>query len=123
VPWLARFCAGDLARRAEASSEVLRERAFNLFLPAGEVYPEKADSPDSLMLQGVIDLAFLEEGQWVLIDYKTNHVPEAGPQALLEHYRPQLTLYRRALEMITTHPVKAAGLALLSTGETVWMED
>ncbi len=123
VPWLARFCAGDLARRIGRSARVLREQPFNLFVPADEVYPEKSGCTDPLMIQGVIDLAFLEDGAWVLVDYKTNRIPPEGPEALLEHYGPQLKLYSLALRRITEIPVKAAGLALLSSGETVWMKE
>jgi len=121
--WLARYAASDLARRASESERVLREAAFNLLISACRVYPEMEDCPDNLMVQGVIDLAFLEDGQWILIDYKTNRVPQSGPRALVTHYAAQLRLYRAALTEITGIPVRKSGLALLSTGKTVWLEE
>jgi len=120
--WLERFCASDLARRMEESSRVLKEKAFNLFVKAEDVYPDMEGCRDLLMIQGVIDMAFLEEGGWVLVDYKTNRMPDEGPQVLLEHYTPQLTMYRKALEEITGLPVRAAGLYLLASGKTLWLE-
>ena len=123
MPWLVRFCAGDLAHRIGRSPQVLREQPFNLFIRAEAVYPDREGCTDPLMVQGVIDLAFLEDGAWVLVDYKTNRIPPEGPEKLLEHYAPQLRLYRMALETITGIPVKAAGLALLASGDMIWMED
>jgi len=121
--WLMRFSHSELMRRIFVSPRVLREQMFNLKLPASQIYPEKKNCPDTVIVQGVLDLAFLEEGRWILVDYKTNRIPEGGPQVLLEHYRPQLTLYRKALEAITGIPVSQAGLALVATGDMVWMEE
>ena len=54
------------------------------------------------ILQGVIDLCYMENGSWVLADYKTDHI---GEEELAERYKTQINLYRIALEKITGIPV------------------
>ena len=80
-----------------------REWSFNLRGPYGS------------MIQGVIDLCFLEDGQWVLADYKTD---DADGETLLRRYALQLRWYARALADITGIPVKEAWLFGLRTGES-----
>ena len=65
-------------------------------------------------MQGVVDLCFLEGEEWVLCDYKTDRARDE--EALLEHYRPQLALYARALYEITGKKVKQKVLCLLRRG-------
>lgn len=61
-----------------------------------------------VILQGIIDLAFLEEDGYVIVDYKSNMVAEAQLAQLAEHYRLQMQLYRLALEQVSGRPVKPA---------------
>ena len=96
------FFQSDLGQRLLTAQRVERELPFSMLFPANRVYPEMLDGED-LFLQGIIDTAFLEEGSWVLVDYKTDHLDE---KALVERYRIQLMLYKEALERLTPYPVK-----------------
>jgi ATP-dependent helicase/nuclease subunit A len=104
---------------------VLREAPFVLSVPACELYPAEASGVDEpVLVQGILDLAFEEEDGWVLVDYKTNRVDGGQtPETLLARYRPQLAVYRRALETLTGRPVKAAGLYLIAADRMAWMEE
>ena len=66
------------------------------------------------VVQGSVDCCFLEDGKWVLLDYKTDRADD--PDALREHYRKQLNVYALALERITGVPVAERYLCLLSKG-------
>lgn len=92
APGIAAWFLSELGQRMLSADVVKREWAFNLLLDAGDA-----------MLQGVIDCAFLEDGRWVLVDYKTDHI--ADESAFVTRYAPQLNWYARALERITAHPV------------------
>lgn len=70
------------------------------------------------MLQGVIDCCFLEDGRWVLLDYKTDAVRTTPREAALPH-APQLRLYARALAQLTGTPVAEGHVFLLAAGESV----
>ncbi len=96
------FFQSDLGQRLLTAQRVERELPFSMLFPANRVYPEMLDGED-LFLQGIIDTAFLEDGAWVLVDYKTDRLDE---EALVDRYRIQLMLYKEALERLTPYPVK-----------------
>lgn len=62
---------------------------------------------ETVLIQGVVDCIFRENGKLVLLDYKTDRVLErrGGVEALVEQYRFQLELYGKALEDIMGEPV------------------
>ncbi len=93
------FFDSPLGRRLLQSQQVKREWGFNLRLPEGT------------LLQGVIDCAFMENGQWVLLDYKTDHI--VHEEAFVARYQGQLNWYARALEEITGRSVSEMWLYAL----------
>ena len=107
LTWLKGFYQSELGKRMFLSPQVQREWAFNL---AGE---------NHTLIQGVIDLCFREGDKWVLVDYKTDH---AEPEEILERYRMQMQMYRKALEKITGMPVKETWLFALRSGCAILVE-
>ena len=78
------------------------------------------------IVQGIIDCFFEEEGELVLVDYKTTNVRSKGEfagrrESIRERYALQIDLYRRALEAATGKRVKEAYLYLTNIGETIEM--
>jgi len=67
-------------------------------------------------VQGVIDLCFLENGRWVLVDFKTDRMSSA--RELWPRYSRQLAFYRTALEKATPFPVASTVLYALRAGES-----
>ena len=67
-----------------------------------------------LLVQGVIDCCFMEDDEWVLLDYKTDRVED--PAALVARYRPQIGWYAKALAEITGIPVREKLICLLRAG-------
>ena len=63
---------------------------------------------DGRILEGIIDLAFLETDTWYVVDFKT----DADLTARLEHYRFQLGWYMHAMAKITGLPAKGYLLAI-----------
>ena len=63
----------------------------------GDLYSEKPFVMDyeGVLVQGIIDVFWLEDGKIVLMDYKTDSVSE--PEELLTRYATQLRLYGQAL--------------------------
>ena len=98
------------------------EVPFNLRKKACELFADMQSGSDTLLVQGVIDCFFEEEGQWVLVDYKTDYVdsPERINE-LAQRYRIQMDLYAEALEQITGKPVKERILCLLHANQAVSM--
>lgn len=96
-PLAARF------RKAQAADTLYREQHFMKQVPNDYLFPD-SDSPEPVILQGIIDAFFIEDGEIVLVDYKSDHVREA--ETLIGRYQKQLELYAEALEKITGLRVK-----------------
>ena len=72
-----------------------------------------------VIVQGVMDVAVvLPEEIWVL-DFKTDHFAEQELEAKVRLYRPQLTLYARAIARIYGRPVTRRWLHFFAIGRTV----
>lgn len=115
---ISRFLEGETGKRLLRSGEVHREWPFNVMMRISEAL--EADEAgvygdEEILVQGTIDCCFMEDGRWVLLDYKTDRADDA--EALTLRYRNQLRLYALALEKITGTPVKEIRLCLLLAGE------
>lgn len=98
-PWdINTFVQSDTGRRvanAVNCGSVRREQPF-VFEYEGQ------------LIQGIIDLYFEEDGEFVLVDYKTDRVMkgEAGEKELVRRYAIQLDYYAKALTQLTGKNVK-----------------
>ena len=54
-------------------------------------------------MEGVVDVAFLEEDGWTVIDFKTDHELREGG---LDAYRRQVALYAEAIAAATGRPAR-----------------
>ncbi|MDO5111330.1 MAG: helicase-exonuclease AddAB subunit AddA [Clostridia bacterium] len=111
------FFSSDLGRRLCASERVERERGFNYRVSARKAL--SADTDEPMLLQGVIDCCFRENGAWVIIDYKTDFVPPGKAHEVAARHKRQLDIYADALTALTGEPVKEKYIHLLHTGESV----
>ena len=122
MSWLQQFGASALCRRMRSSSSLLREESFLCGFTPQELHslvphfqvPEEADEDELIIVQGVIDAAFLEDGQWILVDYKTDRYFSAETLAM---YQTQLAIYGQALGRITRRPVKEKILYQVRSGK------
>jgi len=80
--------------------EVQREKPFYINIQAKEVYDEELE--EKLLIQGIIDLYYIsKDNEFVLVDFKTDFVEDRNEQILIDKYKTQLDLYKRALESAT----------------------
>ncbi|MBQ2258100.1 MAG: helicase-exonuclease AddAB subunit AddA [Lachnospiraceae bacterium] len=100
------FFRSSLSQRMTAAAErneLFKEQPFVLGISADQLNPDYP-STETVLIQGVIDVFFYEDGEIVLADYKTDRVSCA--QELADRYRTQLDYYQMALEQITGKKVK-----------------
>ena len=105
IPMIVDFFASSLGKRmvqADQREELRKEKAFVLGIPAGEIWD--CDSRELVLVQGIVDAFFYEDGDIILMDYKTDSVEK--PEQLLQRYQAQLDLYARALEEATGKKVR-----------------
>ena len=99
-----RFLASPLAQRIRAAEKVYREYRFALLVDAAMYDPSAAG--EEMILQGVADCVLVEDGQLVVVDFKTDRVRDDEVAARSESYRPQLEAYAHALSQVLEMPVK-----------------
>ena len=99
-----KFFESDLYKRISESRLVMREKKFTVSVPAYEIYPELASFPEEeVLIQGIADCVFLENGKLTVVDYKTDSLDTE--EEFIEKYRSQVTTYRRALSLCTEYEV------------------
>ena len=101
---LYKFFSSDLGKRLIDAKRIERELPFSMLFDGKRVYDTLEDG-ENLFLQGIIDTAFEEDGEWVLVDYKTDRVKSG--EDLIKRYKIQMDLYKEALQRLTGMPVKA----------------
>ena len=102
---LYKFFSSDLGKRLINAKRIERELPFSMLFDGKRVYDTLEDG-ENLFLQGIIDTAFEEDGEWILVDYKTDRVKSG--EDLIKRYKIQMDLYKEALQRLTGMPVKAS---------------
>ncbi len=111
---------GGRMRRADADGRLKREQPFMLGLKALEIYGDAArDCDEMILMQGIIDAFFEEDGALVLVDYKSDFVQAGREERLAGKYKPQLDCYASALERITGKEVKEKIIYSFSLGAEI----
>ena len=103
------FFESELFRRICTSECVMREKKFTIEMPVSEIYPELEEFyGEKMMIQGIADCAFVENGELVVVDYKTDRLQNETD--FIVKYASQVLLYKRALTECTGYNVKSAVL-------------
>lgn len=106
VAFLESSIAGRMAKAA-CAGKLYKEQPFVLGLPASrlnEAFPKE----ETVLIQGIIDVFFEEEGSYVVLDYKTDAVDHAGE--LVTRYQTQLDYYAEALEQLSGYRLTGKGM-------------
>lgn len=106
LPKIRHFLEQELAYRMWRAFEqglLYREQPFVLGIDAKRLDPELPDG-EKVLIQGIIDVFFIENGEIVLLDYKTDVIDSL--QALWNRYSVQIRYYEEALTKLMQMPVK-----------------
>ena len=115
------FLKSNICKRmckAQENGTLKREQPFIIGLPAAEIY-DGTDSKETILMQGIIDAFFEENGEIVLVDYKTDFVKRGNSNELAEKYGQQLGYYARAIKSITGKKVKEKIIYSFALGKEV----
>ncbi|MDE6635935.1 MAG: PD-(D/E)XK nuclease family protein, partial [Lachnospiraceae bacterium] len=116
-----KFCKSDMAdrmRKAGQRGALYREQPFVMGVPAEMVYPG-SESVETIIVQGIIDAFFEEDGGIVLLDYKTDRLLYGEEEKLTGRYTAQMECYAMAIEKALGKPVREAVLYSFSLGKPV----
>lgn len=118
VSW---FFRSDLAKRILSSDNVMREKKFTIEVPVSEIYEGLEEfSDEMMMIQGIADCAFVENGEVVVVDYKTDSLD--SEDKFREKYASQVLLYKKALSQCIGLPVKQTLLYSFHLGKEIEVE-
>ncbi|MDD6489333.1 MAG: helicase-exonuclease AddAB subunit AddA [Clostridia bacterium] len=109
-----KFTQSELFSRMLNSEKLYKEYRFTVNIPAKDI-DENADCDDSVILQGAIDCIFTENGELVIVDYKTDRVKDISE--LADRYSKQLKLYKNAAEQVFEMPVRECIIYSLHLGK------
>jgi len=100
---IVQFTKSELYLKIRSAKKVFKEQHFYINIPANEIYDE--DSLENILVQGIIDLyAYDKDDNIILVDYKTDYV-KSSEEELIEKYKKQLEIYKRAIEAATKKKV------------------
>ena len=94
---------GKRMKIADQKKRLYKERQFVTGIPFSDMNQE-AKTDDFVVVQGIIDAYFEEDGELILVDYKTDRIRSS--RILLDHYQKQLDYYARALTQLTRKNVR-----------------
>ena len=100
-----KFTQSSIWKDILQAKKVEREKPFYINLPANEVYGDEFEG--KVLVQGIIDLYYIDKNDnLILVDYKTDYVENNDENILVDKYKIQLELYKRALESAMECKVK-----------------
>ena len=114
------FLESKLAQRIFNAEKVYKEYAFTASVPLSEMYPEiplNAAKDETIIIEGVADCAFVENGSLVIVDYKTDRAQNG--EELAQRYKEQLSVYRRCLAEVIGIPVAQTLIYSFRLGEII----
>lgn len=109
------FFNSNIGKRMAKAEKAYREIPFHMEIKSTEFdknLPKDSYEDERIMLQGIIDCYFEEDGEVILIDYKSDYFKRGEEKAIIEKYKVQIELYARAIEEIMNKKVKGKYLYL-----------
>ncbi|MCX7615332.1 MAG: PD-(D/E)XK nuclease family protein, partial [Clostridiales bacterium] len=102
------FFRSSIGRRLMQSDCVRREFRFSILIKQDELFEISLDENDDseFLLQGVIDCMFEEDGELVVLDFKTDRLKNRDVLTIAERYQKQIEAYAYAMHRITGKRVK-----------------
>ena len=100
------FVKSDIGQRMKAAYErgtLVREQQFVMSVPYSEIEKEY-NGDEEILVQGIIDAYFVEDGRIVIVDYKTDRAKDA--KELIDRYQVQLDFYEKAVNKTSENKVK-----------------
>ncbi len=105
---VANMLRSNLGQRMIAAAnrgELFKEQQFSMGFSVGDIYDmeELSKLEDIVIVQGIVDGYFVEDGEIVVMDYKTDACDE---ETLIGRYKAQLDYYADTLSKLRGLPVK-----------------
>ncbi len=115
------FSQSSLADRMRKSKNVMKEIPFVLGMKPEEINPSWVGCKNErVLVHGIIDCLFEEEDGFVLLDYKSDKVMPSTAETVLERYKIQIGVYKRAVLAAMNGRLKQSVIYFFELGR--WFE-
>ncbi|MCL1924736.1 MAG: UvrD-helicase domain-containing protein [Defluviitaleaceae bacterium] len=122
--FITNFMNSNIAIRLKKASNIKKETPFAMELSSKELFLEQdfleKEAGKGILVHGIIDLYFEENGEIVLLDYKSDNLTDKSE--IKERYKIQLDIYKKALESITGKKVKEVIIYMFRTCEEILID-
>ena len=124
INWIVKFIKSEIFKEiyiANKSEKLFKEKAIDYNIKLKNLFKdENIEEDEKIMVVGIIDLFFENEnGEIILLDYKTDYVTKENLEEVKARYKVQLDLYKSAIEDISGKKVAKNGLYLFGINEFV----
>lgn len=124
INWIVKLIQSDIFKEiyiANKSEKLFKEKAIDYNIKLKNLFKdENIEEDEKIMVVGIIDLFFENEnGEIILLDYKTDYVTKENIEEVKARYKVQLDLYKSAIEDISGKKVTKKGLYLFGINEFV----
>ncbi|MDE5671575.1 MAG: helicase-exonuclease AddAB subunit AddA [Eubacterium sp.] len=110
---LSALFSSEFAERMFNADKLYREFKVSSFVKLSDI--EDIDSDEEILVQGISDCVFEENGELVIVDYKTDRVKSENQ--LLSMYENQIAFYKKAVSNALEKNVKEAVLYSFKLGK------
>ena len=110
------YTKSQLFEELRQAKEVHKEQPFYINIPAKDVVSEAENSKKNILVQGIIDLYYIDKNDnLILIDFKTDYISNEpnAKEKILDKYKVQLEIYKTALEQALDRKVDKTALCLV----------
>ena len=110
------YTKSQLFEELRQAKEVHKEQPFYINIPAKDVVSEAENSKKNILVQGIIDLYYIDKNDnLILIDFKTDYISNEpnAKEKILDKYKVQLEIYKTALEQALGRKVNKTALCLV----------
>ena len=113
-----KFTKTNLYLDIKEAKEVQKEMPFYIYMSSDEIYNDGTN--EKVLVQGIIDLYYINKNdKLILIDYKTDYVAKNNEKDLIDKYKGQLEIYKRALEQSLNKKVEAVYIYSVYLGKEI----
>lgn len=121
---LEKFISSEMMQELLCAKEIIREFRFNVMLEAKEFSDDERLKKEKVLVQGVTDCIYEnEQGELILVDYKTDRVTEENYESELRRkHTTQLTYYKKACEMMFERKIAKVLIYSVPLAKTVVIE-
>ena len=93
---------------------------LNEYINTKEIY--NTENSENILVQGIIDLYYINQNdELILVDYKTDYTQDEGKD-LVDKYKVQLEIYKKALEEALKIPVKETYIYSIYANKAINLE-